>query len=210
MKPKKLSDAERTELQRQMEEHQTMSSESRHIKKGRHIKIIFLGKWVLVTTIVWPVGVVVSFIVPHMAEIIFGKTNFLVGLSFGAVVGYAQWFVLKTQIPRSSWWGLSCTIGMGIPFMVLNIDLRVLVILGGLLTGLLQIRVLIPYSTKSNWWILATPIASPIGWGLCWLSVAGSDVSLWGLGLGGVILGVITGSAILCILKFPVQESSTR
>jgi len=193
-----------------------MNPESNQLEKA------FLGKWILVTSIAWPVGIIGSFIVAHIVNIIYPKeTNLVVGLCVGAVVGYSQRFVLRKQITVDGWWGLACAIGLGVPFIVVVIfdevgfklpDLpsvqllsrTIIGIIGGLLSGLFQLRLLKPYSTKAGWWILA----SSIGWGICWLasSIAGPLVALVGLVIGGILLGVITGGCLLWILEFPVQE----
>jgi hypothetical protein len=98
-------------------------------------------------------------------------------------------------------------------------------IIGGLLSGLLQMPLLKPHFAKAGWWIAA----SSAGWGLCLLaastilalvtlmssSVAGSPIIaaavLTGLAffVGGLLfsitLGVVTGGGLLWIAKRPVQ-----
>ena len=72
-----------------------------------------------------------------------------------------------------------------------------IVAVGGLITGLLQLRTMRRHSARSGWWILA----SIVGWGLSWLAM---DLG-FGVGLltGGALLGVVTGGAIVWLLHNP-------
>lgn len=159
---------------------------------------------------------IVSFIVAYIVNIVYPKeTNLVVGLCVGAVVGYSQWLVLKKQRKISSFWGMACAIGMGLPFIVVVVlhevgiqlpDRELLSrigigIIGGLLSGLLQVRLLRTYYARAAWWILA----SSAGWGLCWLATT-IGVPLIGLIVGGIILGLVTGFCLLWIQKFPLQR----
>ena len=190
--------------------------------ESNQIETHFLRKWIIATGIAWPVGMIVSIIVAYIVNIIYPKeTNLVVGLVTGAIVGYSQWFVLKRQHKASSFWGLACSIGMGLPFIVVVIlaeagvdfsDLpggeflgRIGIgVIGGLLSGLLQVRVLRKYYVKARWWVLV----SAAGWGLCWLasSIGASWVTLIGFLLGGFILGLVTGLGLLWIQKFSLQR----
>ena len=98
---------------------------------------------------------------------------------------------------------------MGIPFVVVviadefwgGIPLgKVLIVaVGGLITGLLQLRNMRRHSRRSGWWVLA----SIVGWGLGWLAMdLGFAV---GLLIGGALLGVVTGGAIVWLLKSPAS-----
>lgn len=192
-----------------------MNPESNQSERG------FLEQWILVTSISWPVGLFGSIIVANIVNIIYPeKTNLVVGLCVGAVVGYSQWRVLRKQIAVSGYWVLACSIGLGVPFIVIvildevgftfpdSLSVQRLVrtmtgIIGGLLSGLLQMRLLKPYSTKAGWWI----VASSLGWGLCWLasSVGGPLVAMLGFLLGGVLLGALTGVVLSWALKLQAQ-----
>lgn len=122
----------------------------------------------MVTSIAWLVGIIGSIIVAHIVNIIYPKeTNLVVGLCVGAVVGYSQRFVLRKQITVDGWWELACAIGLGVPFIVVVIfdevgfklpDLprqqllnrTIIGIIGGLLSGLLQLRLLKPLHVKGG------------------------------------------------------------
>jgi hypothetical protein len=177
----------------------------------------FLWKWVLYTIIALPAGLLLSFPAAWLVNLIYPKeTNLVVGLCLGAAVGYFQWFALKRNIQVSSLWGLACSIGIGIPFIVsviLNetgievpeisdnnlISWLLTGIIGGFLSGLMQLPLLKPFFRKAGWWL----VASTSGWGLSFLAfqVTGR-AGLADSGAGALLLGLITGSAILLINKF--------
>ena len=170
----------------------------------------FLGRWVLASSIGWPVGIIVAIVLSYAVVNIFypKETNLIVGLCLGAVVGLSQWLVIKRYFKVGTWWIFACSIGIGIPYItivLLNewsgsefgifgneiIDQAILLFIGGLITGLLQVNIFKSLSKKSTWWI----IISAFGWGIGW----------FGLIIGGVILGLITGIAIFRLLDIPVQ-----
>jgi hypothetical protein len=188
-----------------------MNHESSQIKKG------FLIKWIITTSVAWPVGIIGAIIFSELIVSIFyhKTTNLVVGLCVGAVIGYSQWLVLKKNFSVSSFWGLACAIGVGVPFIAGTIldeigikslpDSETLSafiagIIGGLLSGLLQMRLLKPYSLKSSWWL----VISTMGWGLCFLSMRTPKSFL----AGGIILGAITGVGLLLIIRLPIQSES--
>lgn len=170
----------------------------------------FLGRFVLATGIAWPVGIILAIVLSYAVVNQFypKETNLIVGLCLGAVVGYSQWLIMKKYFKISTWWIWASTIGIGLPFVaeVIFVELggsetgfiaSVLIGavitfgIGGLLTGLLQIKIIKSLSKRSIWWIGISTFA----WGIS------------GVGnlLGGVILGLLTGIAILRLLEFPVQ-----
>ena len=200
----------------------------------------FLAKWILVTSGACVLGLPVSFIVAAIFNIVYPKeTNLVVAPCIGAMVGYSQWLVLRKQIAVSGWWGLACAIGLGVPFIVGEIldevgflphlpggkilGLTIVGIIGGLLSGLLQMPLLRPHFAKAGWWILA----SSIGWGICCLAFSILDplgalvasnmggiplvvvtglLVFVGLTMGPILLGVVTGVGLLWIPKLPVQK----
>ena len=193
-----------------------MTPENSQLEKG------FLRKWIWVTGIAWPAGIIVSIIVAHIVNIVYPKeTNLVVGLCVGAVVGYSQWSVLKKQTQVGSFWGLACSIGMGVPFVLVvildevgvevpdstNVESlgRIAIgLIGGLLSGLLQVRVLRNHYAKACWWMLV----SAAGWGLCWLvcSIGPPWVAVTGFLSGGIILGLVTGLGLLWIQENSLQR----
>ena len=169
---------------------------------------VFLGKWVLANGISWLLGIIVAIVLSYGIVNLFypEDTNLVVGLCLGTIVTYSQWFILKQYFIISIWWIFSASIGIGLPFVLIFIflelggreisiseieiiDQAILFFFCGLLTGLLQYKVLKSFSNKSAWWI----IISGLAWGVSW----------FGLFLGGAILGLITGIALLYLLEFP-------
>jgi len=68
--------------------------------------------------------------------------------------------------------------------------------------GLMQWLLLRGYVSRAGWWVLA----STVGWGLSMAVVEAFDVGL-GLPVGGVVLGAVTGGAIVWLLRQPVPEA---
>lgn len=198
----------------------------------------FLTKWILVTGGAFILALPVSTIVPQLFPPISGAHHLAVAPIIGAVVGCAQWLMLRKRIALSGWWVLACAIGLGLPPIVELIasgfgllphfprgtgerilGWTSLGIIGGWLSGLLQMPLLKPHFAKAGWWI----VASSAGWGLSLLaastvlalvtvvssSVAGSSSIVAGVltGLtffvGGflfpILLGVVTGVCLLWI-----------
>jgi hypothetical protein len=177
----------------------------------------FFFNWIIFTTIAFPVGMILSIIVAYTVNIIYPKeTNLVLGLCTGAIVGYVQWFILRKKISVRSWWGLACALGVGIPFIMLEIldvtgfqfpDLpggqifgRLLIgFFAGILSGLFQVSVLKPHSPRAYFWIPASTVA----WALCGLSSSIENPSFLGIILGGFVLAVISGFGLKWILNTP-------
>ena len=209
---------------------------------------IFFVKWIVATSGALVLGYFLACVVADICQLFFSggkETNLVVAPCIAVVVGCAQWMLLRERIAVSGWWVLACAIGVGSPLVIEEIlrgagflpdwtrgsggtflAMTILGILGGLLSGLLQMPLLRPHFTKASWWILA----SCIGWGFCWpafemlvnpgaLSSAPSKIlppaAQFVIGLlifldlifGPVLLGVVTGVGLLWMARFPVQES---
>jgi hypothetical protein len=188
-----------------------MNSENQIIKSG------FFWKWILTIFLAFPAGLILAFPVSYIINIFYPKeTNLVVGLCLGAVVGYLQWLVLKKSFKISSFWGLACSIGIGIPFILAvvfdetGISLPEITnyeplswlfagIIGGLITGLLQWPLFKPFFAKAGLWIAVSSIAW--GLGLFAIQITGT-FWLAGLCAGALILGVTTGAALLLMNKY--------
>jgi hypothetical protein len=130
------------------------------------------------------------------------------------------------QISRSGWWilvsaaGLAVVIGAGIALAALmeysvelgsfaSLSRWVLVMaLGGAVTGILQRPVLRQRISRLSWWVLA----NTLGWALCIFVAGSADVLPPGLQIGaffvgGILLSVITGVAMVWLLRQPVPEA---
>ena len=171
----------------------------------------FLRKWVLANSIGWPVGFIVALILSYgIVNLFYPKeTNFLLGICIGAVIAFSQWFILKRFFKISVWWIFAAAIGIGLPFIIAVlffelsgydisitkieiIDQSIAFFIGGLITGLLQFHSLKSFAVKYTWWIIVSALAWGIGW--------------YGIVFGGVILGLITGIAMLRFHKIPIES----
>lgn len=170
-----------------------------------------LGRWFLGTLIGWFVGVLLAIGLSYAVVGLFfaEETNLIVGLVLGAAVGLAQLVAVRGVLPLTSRWVWGAAAGLGIPFVVgvvaaaiwSNVAeasdtwLVLVALAGGALAGLLQAPALRRHTSRAHWWIPA----SLVSWGVAWLaSVAWAEA---GLLLGGVVLGAVSGSLLIWVLR---------
>jgi hypothetical protein len=135
-------------------------------------------QWVLVTTLGWAVGWIIS--------------EFAVGIT----VGLAQWVLLRKQIERSELWVLASGIGWaaGRGLVVAVLPPQATVLAGGIIgaaLGLAQWLVLRNRIVRSWWWI----IVSGLGWAV-------GLTALLGVPLVGSVAGAATGLALEPLLRY--------
>lgn len=180
----------------------------------------FWIRWLVATAIAWVIGIIIAFPLSYLLNVIYPKTtNVLVGLCLGAAVGLAQKIAVRRSIELTWGWVWAAMIGMGLPFIVAEIiDVvwpgkyeytgdrlfawMLIIGTGGLITGLLQMRILRRFTTKASWWLPA----SIVSWGLAWLSM--NLVGMTGYLVGGPVLGAVSGGLLLWILKAPVDTAA--
>ena len=177
----------------------------------------FLMKWTLFTSISFFIGFMFSLGLGYIfASFVPDLVNLLFGLVIGLTVGYIQWFFLKERIPVSNFWGMASLIGLGIPFLIAvildKLGMRVTIsdnhpysyvvafAAGGFFSALLQLNLLKSYSSKSGWWLVVSFIAWGAGTGLVFLVNIGTTIILR-LITGGLLIGIITGSGLIRIIK---------
>jgi hypothetical protein len=172
-----------------------------------------LGRWFLGTLIGWFVGILLAIGLSYAVVGLFyaEETNLIVGLVLGAAVGLAQLVAVRGVLPLTSRWVWGAAAGLGVPFIVgvvvsevwFNVTeasdtwLVLVALAGGALAGLLQAPVLrrSTYQARALWWIPA----SSVSWGVAWLaSVAWAEA---GIVLGGVVLGAVSGSLLIWMLR---------
>jgi hypothetical protein len=196
-----------------------------------------LARWTLVTGAGWFAGFFAGFVLAGALEPIVGRgpaqsvvAYGILGAFLGAGVGLLQWLILRSRFAGSGAWvwagaigmGLAGNAGYGIAVLIFGYsegleDLgsatavagwMLAAAFGGVVTGLLQRRVLSRHRRGAGWWVPATAA----GWTLSIaafgsvgvlgtrLAPAGSPVGAgWfflGLIAGGLVLGVATGTAI--------------
>jgi hypothetical protein len=161
---------------------------------------------------------------------------FMFGALLGSVVSLMQWLVLWLHVSRAGWWILAGTAGFAVAFGAPRaaegaieafgysevfdelgsfapvLGLTLTVALGGAVTGILQMLVLRARVFRAGWWVLA----SAVGWGLG-MAAVGSGLwmeEVWDSGalflslavVGGVVMGAVTGGALVWLLRQPVPE----
>ncbi len=183
----------------------------------------FFTRWVRGTFAGWLLGFVFIILAAIAGDLIGmgqGESQFIVGIGMGAGVGYAQGRVARQWFGATWRWTSASVIGMGVPFVASDLasavwsefsfSLPLVVVIGGLLVGLLQRRILCSHSDRANWWVpacvagwtLAAGTAAvsgvlPSGPSDPWLVILNVGVIL----LGGVVLGVVTGGALVWMLR---------
>ena len=183
----------------------------------------FFTRWVRGTFAGWLLGfvfIILAAIAGDLIGIGERESQFIVGIGMGAGVGYAQGRVARQWFGATRRWAWATVIGMGVPFVAsdfasavwseFSFSLPLVVVIGGLLVGLLQRRVLRSHSDRANWWVPACVA----GWSLAagtaavsgvlssgpsdpWLVILNVGVIL----LGGVVLGIVTGGALVWMLR---------
>ncbi len=134
------------------------------------------------------------------------ETGLLVSAAFllvvGAVLGGAQWWVLRQQVPQANRWIIFTALGFaGGAFFDL--------VFAGLGIGLVQWLLLRNVLNKTAWWTVINAVAWPIGSmvgsllgaaaGQLTNSIAVAVVVIWGS--SGAIIGAITGAVLLWLLR---------
>ena len=193
--------------------------------KGNQAGWGFLLGWVLACTVGWFVGFIISFVLGSIiVEGTYGGefsvlgsilSGLIGGAAAGAVVGILQWLVLRRRVSRAGWWVLASCAGLAVAWGsgYTYGGLFVAVALGGAVAGILQWLVLRRQVSQAGWWVLA----STVGWGLCtavaWAGIRLLDnyetltPTLLLLVGGGVVLGAVTGVALVWLLRQSVPEA---
>lgn len=186
-----------------------------------------ITRWTKATFLGWLLGVIFILLLSSVLDFIgIEHMQFYLGVGMGAGVGFTQWLLLKknTAVKNKNWIWFS-VLGMGIPFVILDLILKtntnykpVLGIsFGALALGLLQYSVLKKYSAKAGVWIFGCFA----GWSLAVLTTFSINYTMRLSGIlstlalafinlvlilaGGIVLGIVTGIAMNKILKNPIQ-----
>ena len=177
----------------------------------------FLRNWILATCGALILSLPVIVIAPQIIPLPAGTDSLGWTATIGAMVGSAQWLMLKNRIPLSLWWVLACAIGLGLPLAAESVARSVgmalpipattggkvlywtsLGFFGGLFSGMLQLPLLKTHYVKANWWIAA----SAAGWALCSMAASSVDaavtfVSSSTVGGSSILVALLTGITAL-------------
>jgi len=168
--------------------------------------------WIRATTLGWLIGLVMVVVLAMVWDMIGGGAQFMVGVGMGAGVGYMQARVARAWTGQIQPWLWTSIIGMGVPFVFWDIgsltgmkalfSLPVCVLAGGLLTGLLQQRLLRPRFERTTWWIPACVAGWGLPAGLIQFADSGLLPPISGLLstivilFGGLLLGAVTAKTL--------------
>jgi len=170
-----------------------ISSITRTIKKDHkgHLDLKLWVWWILASMMGFAVGFALVMVVVEKVLYVDTSTLRLVSWAVrGAVVGVAQWLVLRRRLKVSAWWILACAIGfavvgivsriarleIGVPLVVFDngplgdpdgitweIILIVGLIMSGVVGGIAQWLVLRKPLRGAGWWILASVTGLAVG-----------------------------------------------
>lgn len=176
-------------------------------------------QWVRATWAGWVLGIPLIAALALIGEAIgIGGVQVLVGVGMGMGIGLMQGRVIRNVLHRFAPWFWSCVVGLGLPFLVVDIakaahwnfpySLYASIAFAGLIVGVWQAFLLRSHFLNTGWWVAA----SVVGWNLAAGMAAVADGlfrsrsirGLWGalayLGIiagGGLILGLVTGITLV-------------
>ena len=140
-------------------------------------------QWIMATTLGWVVG---RFLLPNLAFVV-----------IGIALGVLQWLILQQRIRESRWWIIATTLGWTFGSVLVLValpaasDFTAGVVIGAA-TGFAQWLILREEVHWAGWWIVINIVAWTTGLAL-----------LPGVLLTGVMPAVITGIALVLLLRFP-------
>jgi hypothetical protein len=144
------------------------------------------------------------------------------GIMLGIGVGILQWLVLRRRVSGAGWWILASTAGgygiiqagfegfsQSLESYGLLLSFTGVVALGGAVTGILQWLVLRGKVSRAGWWVLASTVGWVLGVTVARAFPWGGDDSdfIGALVVTGAVLGVVTGGALVWLLRQPVPET---
>ena len=161
--------------------------------------------WVLATTVGWFSGFIVGSVGGYaVMEILpsYGNVALVAwgGVVLGAGVGIFQWLVLRRRVSRAGWWVLASILGLAGGAVVGTTAVALAGgdpttwgvvggwVVGGAMAGLMQWFVLRRQVSRAGWWVLASTVG-------------------WAVSSYGVVLGAVTGIAVVWLLRQPIPEA---
>ncbi|MFZ4620655.1 MAG: hypothetical protein ACOYNS_08855 [Bacteroidota bacterium] len=189
-------------------------------------KELLLKEWVLSSFYGWLTGVVLVIITSGMFDAAgLEGFQFYLGISIGGSIGFFQWRKISHPAGIGTEWIWSSMFGMGIPFLVMDLlkrfagislgdnHLPVCITAGALVTALWQTFILkkkftaaLPWLwTCLGGWILASWTVISIDYVKLFIhhNLALFFINLTLIVSGGAVLGAVTGSTLISILRQP-------
>lgn len=190
----------------------------------------FWIRWTLLTAAGLAAGLVVGFAVGARTTAIVGMMLVVtvIGAIAGGVLGTIQTLALPPSVPRRTVWALSTAAGMALGLTVGTVGVELLGpekgnptheaffiasigLTTGAFVGFAQYWVLGRRVSRPGWWVLASTLASGVGFllgGLAAAGLVGSFRSLAGLAVigatGGLLTGVVGGLAMRRVASRPL------
>jgi hypothetical protein len=179
----------------------------------------FFTRWVVASSAGWVCGVIVVLVLAELQDLFHVGNGVYIGVGMGWSIGFAQWRIARKWFGATSQWMWASTFGVTVPFLLADLVgtqwnrdrwylIPALAAAAGLLAGLLQRSSLRSHSGKTNWWVAAS--------GAAWMCPAlliqliivpyrprtplETVRNTGSILLGGVVLGVVTGSALVWLL----------
>lgn len=176
-----------------------------------------LGRWIGMTAAGWLLGFVLVIVLATAWSATGGTAQFMVGVGMGAGVGFLQARVLGSRVDRPRRWLWASVLGMGLPFLLWDVgaglglndlfSMPACALVGSLLVGVLQGRLLRPRFTRAPWWIPACVVGWGLPVGITLLGDSGPPPNPWpvlaAIVFGGVMLGAVSGAALEWIARSP-------
>lgn len=152
---------------------------------------------------------------------------------YGAVIGLAQWRVLRKRASRTGWWVLASALGWPVGWLAAStlgrcctsddvvfqaVGITLFMALIGAVTGIIQWVPLRRWVSRAGWWILAGAIGWAIFTIVAWVGreVPGLEgcilineiIAVSRDILGSATYGIITGWTIVWLWRQPVSSGS--
>jgi hypothetical protein len=147
-------------------------------------------QWIMATTLGWVLG---RFLFPNLAAVMIG-----IGL------GIFQWLILQHRIGNAWRWIVATAIGWAFGALIIEFFLPpgqdfIAGLLSGVMIGIPQWLILKQEVSWSFWWIMINIVAWTTGMAF-----------LPGVMLTGVIVGALTGIALILLIRFPKPGLSSE
>ncbi len=173
----------------------------------------WLGQWLgaLIINILWPIPPFPPNALPNVLATNMIPRVIIAGFTTGTLIGILQKFVLHLYTYEVSWKWVAASILACVAFPALAESIyspqalsaiTLVTILGGVLLGILQWRILRQIVNRAGWWIPANAIAGPCLFGSITLGYVYSATCL------GIMVSGITGSILLSLMKHPIRTFS--